>query len=228
MNQSMSFGGAADLGAWHFGWEALSAVGTLVAIAAALFVHFHHHSAARKEEKRRRQARTTAIAPQLAGDVMRLNWEIAQALRNVRRASRLDVAARTATMKEAWNGNGVALTIQPGAEIYGGDIEWLVDPVREKLAQLKAQVTVCNAMWQRLLIQSFDPFESREAAVGEMMKAAVHQVVDTNTSCIALLEVLESYLPEPLRALRVSLEKEAVNFLAIYNAVPVVLRARPG
>lgn len=224
----MAFGCGTEQSAWSFGWDALAALGTLLAIGAALFVHFHQQIVTRKEEERRRGVRTIAVAPQLVADVMRLDWEIGRGMRTVMKASKHDLATCTGALIEGSANSALTLTVQPGAEVYGGDIEWLQDPVREKLAELKAQVSVCNAMWHRLLIQSFEPFASREEAVGELMKGAVHQLVDTHTSCIALLEVLDPYLPEPLKELRRTFEREAVSFLAIYNAVPLVQRQPKG
>lgn len=206
--------------------DALTAVGTLLAVVVALFVHFHSKAAAKKADARRQRCRTQAVAPQLAADVMRLNWGIAQALREVMAASPLDLPHRTAALRDAWDRGCMQLMVEPGGQVHVGDVELIEDDVRLHLAQLKAQVSVSNAMWNRLMVQSFAPFESRESAVGELLKVTTHQLVDTNTSCILLLHALREHLPQPLLELIDSLEREHPRYEAIFAAVPYVPRTR--
>ncbi len=225
MDQVMNIGGAVGPGAWEFGWNAVAAIGALVAAGAALFIHFHHQRVMRDAEVKRQATRTAAIAPQLAADVMRLNWQIATSLRRVLAASRLELSERTTALLAAWSSSELQLVVIVGEMVHAGDVEWVTDDVRLQLAQLRAQVSVANAMWRKLLQENTDPFLSREEAVGEMLKATVHQVVDTHASSILLLKALHKHLPPPLTDLVNSFEREHAQFVKIYEGVPVVPRA---
>lgn len=221
----MTFGGGSS--PWEFGWEALAAIGTLLAVLAALGIHIHQQRANRIVQTLQRSERTKAVAPQLAADAMLLHWQIASAMREVMYGCKLEVGRRTAAWKDAWTiPDGLRLTIQPGSEVYAGDIEWLTDPVRQKLAEVKAQVTVSNAMWHKLLIGPIAPFVTREDAINEMAKAAAHQLVDTGNSVIGLLQVLEPYLVAPLTELRPSIEQQNKQLALIYNNVPYAPRPK--
>ena len=226
MEQWISFGGASGLDAWEFGWNALAAIGALVASGVALFVHFHQQRFNRNADTARRRVRTVAVAPQLAADVMRVNWAIAQGLREIMVAHRLPLADRTKALLEAWERKYLTIDVVPGDSVHTSDIDWLEEPVRQCLAELKAQISVSNAMWNRLLAQTVEPFQSREEGVGAMLKDTASQMLATNLSCMRLIAAMRPHLPPSLLKLLESFEREHKNFAAIVEAVPMVPRVK--
>jgi hypothetical protein len=219
MDQWMSFGGTGGQSPWEFGWNALAAIAALVAAGVALFIHFHQQKVARAADEQRRRVRTEAIAPQLAADVMLLDWRIGTSMRAVAKVVNLPLSQTTESLENAWRESQLQLGGVVGATVPSGDLEWVTDDVRLKLAALRAQVCVTNAMWQRLLIEGPAPFATRDLAVAALLKDAVHQVVDTHTSAILLLQALREHLPEPLKELVESIEGQHGHFETIYNAV---------
>lgn len=220
MDQWVSFGGAGGPSPWEFGWNALAAMGSLFAAGVALFIHFHQQKVVRDDAVRRHALRTEAVAPQLAADVMLLDWKIGTSMRQIMDVLKLPADEVVPSLEVAWAMGKLRLDSGVGESVPAGDLEWLCDDVRLKLASLRAQISVTNAMWRRLLTEDPTPFKTRQLAVDALLKDTVHQVVDTATSAILLLEALDAYLPEPLKELVNSVKKQHAFFTAIYEKVP--------
>lgn len=94
--------------------------------------------------------------------------------------------------------------------------------VRLEVASLNAQVTVLNAMAHRLANGPYAPFENQAAHLRAQLFYFAAQVVDTNTSSIRLFDTLIPHLPEQIRELRVTMERNVPGFDLLLSQVQAV------
>ena len=187
-------------------WSALAtAAATLVALGLPLFLHYREIKH-RKEEADRasaelleaRRTRTQWVGPMLAGDAMRVQWDLLSAMRAIFEVARTEDFPERAESYRREHGLGkIMVRLRPGSQLLPHDVELLTPDVRLKLSGLIAQVEVLNAFFRRLCDGPFDPWLDRAGLVRAQLVHVATQIVDTNHSVMELMDALQSFLVPP-------------------------------
>lgn len=198
-------------------WSALATMAaTLVALGLPLFLHFHAERRRRNEHAETVAQRTADVSPQLAGDVMRVQWGLLSVMRTLQRASHEAGDSRFRVLATSFKLSHLHVTLLPGTDVFPGDVELLNDDVRSRLSAFKAQVTVMNAMVVKVMQGPVEPYKNREALVNAQLVHLAGQVVGTNETGLELMNALRPFLPPDLKPLEESLKGNKEGFTKIY------------
>lgn len=210
--------GALTQSPWQFGWEALAAIGTLLAVAAALFLPWQAQHAQRAATKRMTAERTRVAAHEIAVDLNEINVHMMESLRIVMQAMNVTLDFRTVRLQNGLKAGFLQFPdLAPNLSVQ--DLDWLADPVRQELARMRGQIRGFNRLALRVIMGPFVKFPNAEQSVLHMFPTTVRLMLSMEAQCSALMKVLRPYLGEEFDGLETSMQNQSKYFMALGAAI---------
>lgn len=190
-------------------WEMWSAMATGAAAGVALFLPFLLRWLDNRAQERKVADRTAIAGPELAADVMQVDWQLVHQIDIVKQAlNEVGLTSREQYIDAKLASGGLLFSTFPGRTLLPGDMEHLTTDVKQKLSELRAQVFATNAMARQLMNGPFGRFATKGSAMEALLPDFMVQLGAVHDACVAAMASLEKHLPKQLNQMGASIANQ--------------------